>query len=389
VLLVAACGAKPPPESLENLETKPQRAADPVRHAIIRMARPDIDVTWALPDFHDDLRWPLTGMNHPVLEPRFEVAQRLAMPGIGWEELCSRGVQNRVSATQKELLSYLRGWCEVQKRNVDGACAQLKPLFGSITLGLTAAVRQDFANILVEQGDADGAEHWLTKHDIRDTPLLDLLAANYVEVGSSQDAFKINRRAIDSDSHANAATQCRRLVRRIKLEQEANPALAIEELKILGRTSKVSDPICERLYNKVECSLAPATDCLRFIYDERLPESTLHLLAAYFNWPYEGYAFQWTELAHNAMKALPNPGAAELIITAYEAASLTDALCIDHEQMQKAIASIRLDATNAIYEPRLRSLELACAKAPPKSVSPPGAPPPKPVAKWPASPAAP
>jgi hypothetical protein len=374
VLLVAACGAKAPAESLENLEHRSPQPTRTLNVQVIRAARPDIDITWALPDFHDDLRWPLTGMNHPVLEPRYAVAQQLAMPGIGWEELCARGVHNRVSATQKEMLAYLRGWCEVRKGNVDGACAQLRPLFGSVTPGLTAALRQDLANILVDQG-GDRAEHWLSKHDIRDIQTLDLLAANFVELGSSHEAFTINRRAIDSDSYASAATQCRRLVRRIKLEQEVSWRPAIDELKTLGRQAKVPDPVCERLYNKVECSLAPASDCLRFLTDEGLPESALYLLDAYFNWPYEGTVAQWFAAATIAAKALPSPGAAELAIRALEAAVPRGLTC-KSETVHTVIAAVRADPTNAIYEERLQRLEKSCPKAPAKDAAPSLNPPP-------------
>jgi hypothetical protein len=88
------------------------RGSKPFRPSTkVSAPRPEIDLSWLLADFHDELRWPLTGMSHPALEPRFPIAQQLAMPGIGWQDLCARGVQHRTSATQKELLAYLRGWC--------------------------------------------------------------------------------------------------------------------------------------------------------------------------------------------------------------------------------------------------------------------------------------
>src|SRR6185503_18531607 len=156
VMLVAACGAKAPLAILKNepapIESTITREKWKVRFA--EAPRPTIDVDQYLPDFHDELRWPLSGMNHPSLEPRFPVANELAI-GVDWQTLCARGVQNRTSPTQKELLSYLRGWCEVQRRDVDGACAHLTPLIGAMTFGMPAAVRQDLANILVDHGDAD------------------------------------------------------------------------------------------------------------------------------------------------------------------------------------------------------------------------------------------
>ena len=55
VLLVAACGAKAP-AVVENVEQTPAPQPRAKLSRTVRMARPAIDVTWALPDFHDDLR---------------------------------------------------------------------------------------------------------------------------------------------------------------------------------------------------------------------------------------------------------------------------------------------------------------------------------------------
>ena len=231
LLLASACGARPP-APIENADQPVgdlRRAGDAYERTAWKR-RPQIDVSWLLPDFHDELRWPLSGMHHPKLEPEFPVAQELAI-GVDWQGLCARGVHRRISATQKELISYLRGWCHVQERDVDGACAELVPLLGSVKSGLRDAVRRDLANILVESGDAEKAEHWLTKHHVRDIETLDLLAANYVEVGSPADAFAINRRVIDEDDYATPATKCRRLVRRIAIGFDIDVELPVRELE--------------------------------------------------------------------------------------------------------------------------------------------------------------
>ena len=83
LLIVAACGAKAPQPSrgVDNAgvatPTAKKRAFKNPRY--VSAPRPDIDMTGVLPDFHEELRWPLSGMNHPVLEPRFPIASELAI----------------------------------------------------------------------------------------------------------------------------------------------------------------------------------------------------------------------------------------------------------------------------------------------------------------------
>jgi hypothetical protein len=347
--------------------------------------RPDIDVSFLLPDFHDELRWPLSGMNHPTLEPRFPIAQELAV-GVDWQQLCARGVQNRVSATQKELLGYLQGWCEVQKRNVDGACTHLKPLLGSMKSGMRTAVRQDLANILVDQGSSEKAEHWLSKHDIRDVATLDLLAASYVELGLDGDAFAINRRAIDSDDYATAATKCKRLVKRIVLGYDHEPELAAGQLKSMVVNTKAPDKTCQRLWNKVAC-WRDHSKCTGFHDDENIPASTRLLLDAYDAWPSgPTTSMQWWSYTDMARLALPNRGAADLVVSAMEATlRAAYGTCFKGigASFHHAINDVRAAPDGGRLEARLQAIEKVCPKPPP----PPPPPPPTPIGSPSAPPA--
>lgn len=363
VATLAACGAKPPPpvdNAADEPTPEPRRIIGGFKG--LSVPRPAIDIARYAPDFHDELRWPLTGMNHPSLEPRFPIAQQLAESGITWQELCARGVHKRVSASQQELLAYLHGWCDVLDRNVDAACAHLKPLLGSLTRGLTPAVRQDLANILAANGDADRAEHWLNKHDLRDTELLDLLAATYVEVGSHEDAVTINRRAIDSDDYATDATKCRRLTRQIVLSGSGDATFATEALRQLATQPKIPDPLCKRLIHKVGCWLAPGLQCTQYLADEHIDPRAVELLDAYYNWPRDATQAEWWSAADRARRALPLPGAAELVVTAFEASLQADSMCLNarNTAVHAAIDELRADPANAAYEPRLAKLEEAC-----------------------------
>ncbi|HEY5945059.1 MAG TPA: hypothetical protein VIV40_06185 [Kofleriaceae bacterium] len=366
LLVLAACGAKAPGLSVENAQQQQQQQQqrfawpmDPRVHE----DRPAIDMSWLVPDFHEELRWPLSGMNHPVLEPRFPIAQELAI-GLEWQQLCDRGVQNRVSATQKEALSYLHGWCDVMKRDIDSACAHLTPLLDSLTPGLPSAVRHDLANILVDHGDADKAEHWLTKHHIRDIETLDLLAANYVEVGSRADAFAINRRAIDADDHASAATKCRRLVRRIVIGTEADTTFATEELKQFVKDVKVPDPTCLQLYNKVACWQAPESACFAYLRDEQIdPTRGTQLIKAYYAWPSSGTFYDWWQVGSNAASAMPLPGAGELAINALSAALRAASFCPKNVRGQANLIldKARMDPNRAAYEDRFLEVQRDCS----------------------------
>ncbi|HEX5058405.1 MAG TPA: hypothetical protein VFV99_03550 [Kofleriaceae bacterium] len=366
IVLVAACGAKAPPK-VENAQfTAPAPNNLTYRPLTIAMRRPAIDLTVVMPEFHEELRWPLSGMNHPALVPRFAVAAELAVPGVEWEELCARGVQNRTSGAQKELLAYLRGWCAVQKRDIDAACAHLRPLLGSVMAGMTAAVRQDLANILVEQGDSEKAEHWLSKHDIRDMRTLDLLAANYIEVGSQADAFAINRRAMDSDDHATPATKCYRLVRRIVIGLDVEPMLAVEALKELGLKAEIPDPICKRLWNKILC-WQDHDRCAEYFNDENVDARERLLVDAYYAWPSGAVsAAEWLTYADKAELAIPVPGASELVVSALETAMriIGDCQTGHAADINSTIATVRADPNSAMYEARLQKLEHDCPRPP-------------------------
>lgn len=276
--------------------------------------RPDIQFQVSMdPDFHEELRWPLTAMNHPVLEPKFPIAQELADPGIDWMELCGRGIQNRYGR-DKELLTYLRGWCKAIDGDVDAACSNLAPLIRTTTPRLEVAVRNDLANILA-QAHADKAEHFIRVYAIRDVRMLDLLAANYVEVGTNDDAITINRAAMDSDDYATAATKCIRWTKQIVLSDDRK-SLLIKQIESLANAPKNPDQTCVREYHKLRCWAG--TDCEMFMRDQGATFSTTTLFLAYRLWPNARTAHGWWTVADGAILANPEPGYAELAVAAME-----------------------------------------------------------------------
>jgi hypothetical protein len=344
---------------VDNVNTEPVHDLHPPPKPVARAERPNIDISRYVPDMHDELRWPLSGMSHPKLEPTYPIATALAAPGVGWIDLCSIGAQNRMTSGDRDVVSYLRGWCNVIKGDVDNACRYLTPLLGSVTRGLSTAVRTDLANILVDQGDADHAEHWIAKHQIRDLETLDRLAASYVEVGSTHDAFAINRLAIDADNAPTAATRCRRLTRAIVLGP-AGDMLPFEELSQLVENAKVPDAECAAQLHAVACWRDhSAQACRAYERDQGTDPRAAELVDLYFRWPDEADLNTWWRIADEAVLLTSVPGADDIAIDAFDAALRAAHDCGPgvRRSLERASAAI----TSPPQQARLSELLAHCA----------------------------
>lgn len=380
VALLFACGAKPP----ERVATPPpQNVAKPVVRAPapatkvddvappVRGVRPKIDLAYLVPDPTGELRWPLTASNHPELEPQFEIARALAEPGVSWIDLCRLGAQNRNAGKDKrDHIAYLRGWCSVGKHDADAALAQLAPLAHSVVPGLAPAVRNDFANILVEHGTADDAARLLAKHKITDIVVLDVLAATYVELGKLDDAYTINELALARDNRRDQADRCQRLTRRIVLQPPP------PRLKPDLRTDTLFDvpmgahPTCTRLDRALACWLSPAADCTPYFIEQNIDPAKAHLLIrAYNGWPATATGL-WEPTWRHAVSALPLAGADHLAVAALTY-DLQTTLCNAYHQqkiVRVATEAIRADpAHDPALDPQLVALidkpETLCFKA--------------------------
>lgn len=360
-----ACAPKEPPEHPRDraavLAAPTLEAA--VRSSIVFLPRPPFEPANYLPDFHDELRWPLSSMSHPSLEPRFPIAQAFAQPGVGWIELCGLGVQNRFGG-DKDLLSYLRGWCSAIKGDVDAACTHLVPLVGSTTLGIDDAVKTDLANILADQGHADRAEHWINVHHIRDVEILDLLAANYVEVGTDRDAATINRLAMDSDDRATAATRCARMTRQIVLAGNSASLLLEGMRQIASSKGKTPEPTCQKLLNKLECWRARGAEaCEPYWNDVGISGRVRTMIAAHDRWRLAQRYSQWRSLADETMGIVPFEGAAAYALAALDNAIRTGSSCNRNDRAwleQNAVTLKPVLATAPELEQQFERLWTAC-----------------------------
>jgi hypothetical protein len=348
VVGIAACGPPQRPTSVTN-EQAPDAprskkvTLDPVSAAV----RPDVDVEYLIPDFHEELRWPLSLMSHPELEPQLNIAQVFAQPGIGWLELCERGIQNRVqSGRNRDELEYLRGWCSAIKGDADAACGKLKPLTASTVLGMSAAVRTDLANIIATAGDIDMADKLLMKYRLDDIELLDMLAATYVELGRERDAYEMNRRALDSVGHTTNATHCRRLVKDIMLGGQSDATKTAQQLEHLATDLKTPDATCVSLHQRMQCRLGPPTNCTTYFLVEGIDTRNVSMLEVSRGWPQRAVpASRWTQLARRALGAVPLTGAEAYTIAAIEAAYAARGTC-DPE-----IRTLMIDAAKQFNEP--------------------------------------
>ena len=184
LVLVLGCGAKQSAPDVVIAHAKAPSNSRPHHVYELGAQRPELDLSPLFADPTEHARWPLSLGSHPVLGPHFDIAAALAEPGVGWLDLCGRGIQNRHTSGNQELLEYLRAWCSVTTHDTAKALYQLGQLAHTIRRsgGLTSAIRTDVANILVDNGSADDAEKLLRRSLIEDLAVVDLLAASYFEV---------------------------------------------------------------------------------------------------------------------------------------------------------------------------------------------------------------
>lgn len=329
VLTMVACRPQPA-ERLANVErlVTPSEPA-PRPHLAIAL-RPELDLTGVLPDPTEQARWPLSAAAHPALEPRFAIANALAEPGIEWTELCRMGAQHRHLSGDRDLGTYLAAWCRAASGDPAAAFAELALMSNPTVSGMAPAIRTDLADLLVQNGDADHAEHLLAAAKVEDIAIFDLLAASYFEVGKYADAAEINERAIDRQLRSTDAAKCHRFARRIILKSPTERPFYRKELDDLGAelvrwANKLStDAECAALDDTIGCWVAPATECRHYLGTQHLDPLYEDLFSAYFTWPDGPASFRvWLDNARTAQAALPLPGADQLATAALGAAFRT------------------------------------------------------------------
>jgi len=337
-LAAIGCGGSAAPAAKHNARSVAARpdsysdAADdrPVTFGPLRVRAhaPELDVESLIPTFHEELRWPLTPMSHPSLTPQFDIASVFAQPGIGWLELCERGVQNRVQAGQhRDELQYLRGWCAASTHDADTAISKLAPLMTSAVAGLSAAVRLDLANIISTAGDANAADKLLNRHHVADVEMFDLLSATYVELGMESSALEMNRHALDSSVNAKPIDHCRRLVKDLVLANQRTP-VALQRLRDLATKPKAPDESCVAFYRAARCFIGPSQNCDAYFRHTNIDPRNTYLLQALRAWPDEGTYNEWLSVAEVAAYAGDLAGAQEIVDLAIDTAIRSDhSLC--------------------------------------------------------------
>ena len=326
VLGLVACGGAPRPAPAPP--PAPRRPHRPLGLDEVAAPRPAVDVASLLPDFTEELRWPLAPSVHPDLEPTFPVAAELAQPGVTWHDLCAMGAQHRhVPGRGAQLVAYLGGWCSAAAHDDEEAIAQLASIGATTYDGLADALPIDLADILADAGGADDAEHLIAKYDLHDVAVLDDLAAVYVELGQPDAAREINHDAIDLGTRSREADQCHRAARDIVLGPSLSRALELQYLErvhVEGR--KIPDTTCIALDDALACAVHPAKSCSPYLRAQGLDPRYADLLAAYYKWPDLPAPYDaWREIARDATSAVDLPGAQDLADAALTAAVETSA----------------------------------------------------------------
>lgn len=326
-LVVMACAPRAAEPLHQPTEHKkpPPTTGTPVYEFKTRVPRPELpDVAGLVPDLTEQLRWPLTVMEHPALEPRYPVARDLAVAGIAWTELCARGVQNRIDPAHKDELAYLGAWCLAEQHDTAGAVRALVPLTHSNNLGLASAVSFDLANVLVADVDFPHADQLLSGDNVRDPLLWDLLAAAYYEVGKNSDSWQASSTAAQLDPNARMELRCRRIVRLAMLGSPGETQVFLDELADAAK-QKAPDPTCVDLALRVPCAIDPADRCDPYLRSQHYVPRRAELLAAYEDWPAEAGTSGWLDYAWKAWHAFPADGSLELVNGALDAAVGTSA----------------------------------------------------------------
>lgn len=266
------------------------------------------------PELTEYLRWPLSPMRHPALEPSYPIATTYALPGLAWTELCALGAQQRRGGgVAPELVEYLRAWCDVERHDVQGAVERLGHLRSSKIRGLPAAVRADLANVLVDAGPANEAEQLLARARIDDLEVYDLLAATYAEVGKPREAYGFNLRALRGND--TTVNHCFRLMRAAAFVTEPTSRRNV----LRGLTELAGDRVCARLVHVLACANDPSA-CTPYYIDLGRDPDRAHLAYALAAWPEQpAKPNDWWFVASQAVAALAVPRADEVAVTALEA----------------------------------------------------------------------
>lgn len=320
-LVLAACAPKPAaPLPVVRAITHPASMRAPISNPLrIRAPRLDVDFPDLVPDLAEEPRWPLTGMQHPSLQPSYDVADALAEPGITWTDLCARNVDRRRDPAHRDELVYLAGWCAAQHHDAAAAVGWLAQVRSSAVPGIARGVGFDIANILVDTQDEEHADQILTAAQLRSAELYDLLAAAYFEIGRNDDAVQATAAALQLDTrHARSAT-CHRLARAALLGPEAGRGFDVAELASAA-DGKPPDPVCVELAAEVACVVDPDVGCQDYDALHHIDRGLQQLAALAEHWREPRDWQEWMDVALRIHTQGPRNQTLEMESGALEAA---------------------------------------------------------------------
>lgn len=314
VVMVFGCAAGPA-EPLSTPEPIPHT------HEIIQLAapRPAIDITDTTPDLAPYGRWPLTVAEHPELDPHFAIADALAQPGITWQDLCARGAQFRHMSQNAELGDYLAAWCSVAKEDYGDALYRL----GLVprTPKLKHAIEMDAVAILAAGIPGNEAEGALRHASLIELHIVDLAAASYFEVSKLDDAYALNRLAIEMDATPTETNRCTRLLRAAADGTDVQRWIALDGLARLADPPDANTKAqCVEVANQFACG--DPKQCEKDALRKR--DSFIALKALADRWPMSAADYGvWIREAQDASRTWPPTQAYRIMVPALELALRT------------------------------------------------------------------
>ncbi len=301
--LAVGCGGAQVPEVPATERVDPPAAAPSRMRA--GAPRPVLDISAWSPDPMEHGRWPLTSSQHPVLEPAFDIAGALAVPGVSWLALCERGAQNRTLGAKQDLTRYLSAWCAVARHDAPGALYELGQLRSTAIAGLWVAAKHDAANILSDHGSASDVEHLLRASGLLEVEVADLTSAAYFEAGRREDALTVNELAASLDRGANDDSVCERLARAAVAGDERRVGAIIGSLAEYAKAHPTSTT-CRARAAELRCWHAPARACADYFAVQHHTPGELALFEAYELWPASAATVaDWLLVAGKAVDAVP------------------------------------------------------------------------------------
>ncbi len=286
---------------------------------------------------------------HTVAVPR--LWPRFAPVMMAWPTICDRR-----GALHDDVFGYAMAWCRHARQGDRDLERVLVGLVASTVPGLRAAALDDLVNVVADAHDAASAMRILAR--VSPPPgTLEKLAAIYTGLGREDDADVVRTHLPPPPPAPPPQTGCAELT----LALETFVPQSLPKIRSVAAGSSSCAPLARSIVCRIAVSAATPLDpmCGRAGTTAPRDDREAHYLAAYARW-----GTDWFAVVDHAVKAMPEPGAEQVAISAL-AASLRSGCEPDRLDGVRARANLLLrePAHDARWTPTLRSLAGITPKA--------------------------